>query len=204
MVSPASPSCAVICFQTAASYGSPEAMSCRSEVSGLRSATNFRTESASASSSSVSISVICWPLLLTLRADAQLIERSGAVHAGVLGQPEHALADDVALDLAGAAGYRAARRRDDRGSDRSQLVCVEPRDLVAQHVRRDVAGEAAKVGPGQLGHRAASAWRPSCLRLLAQQEREQLDCPPPGVQLRQLAPDTLVCGTVKASGEVTQ
>src|SRR5262249_55072166 len=153
MVSPARPSCAVICFQTEASYGSPEAMSCRNEVSGLRSATNLRTESASATSSSVSISVICWPLLLTLRADAQLIEGSGSVHAGVLGQPEHALADDVALDLAGAASNRAAWRRDDRGSHRSQFVRVEPGDLVAEHVGRDDSGEPSEVGPGQLRHR---------------------------------------------------
>src|ERR1700740_1788200 len=181
MVSPARPSCALICFQTAASYGSPEAMSCRSEVSGLRSATNFRTDSASASSSSVSISVICWPLLLTLRADAQLVERSGSVYARVLGQPEHALADDVALDLARAAGDRAARRRDDRGSDRSQLVSVEPGDLVAEHLGRDVSSEPAAGGPGKLRHGAAGARRPPGLRLLAQQQREQLDRPAPGI-----------------------
>src|ERR1700758_5836930 len=167
-------------------------MSCRSEVSGLRSATNFRTESASASSSSVSISVICWSLLLTLRADPQLIERSGSVYAGVLGQPEDALADDVALDLAGAAGDRAAGRPDYRSGNRSQLVRVEPGDLVAEHVGRDVSGEPAEVGPSQLRHRAARARRPPCLRLLAQQQREQLDRPSPCVQFRQLAPDALV------------
>src|SRR6266436_5751425 len=113
MVRPASPSCAVICFHTSASYGSPELIRWRSDVSGLRSATNLRTESARACSSSVSISAIGDTSLpfrcsvLALRADAQLVERGGPIDTRVLSQSEHALADDVALNLAGATGDRA-------------------------------------------------------------------------------------------------
>src|SRR5215475_15149104 len=125
MVSPASPSWADICFHTSASYGSPEEMSCRSDVSGLRSATNLRTDSASACSSEVRMSAIGslpQPSLsvLALRAHAQLVERRGAVDAGVLGQAQHSLADDVALDLAGAARDRAAGGSDDHRCDRTQ------------------------------------------------------------------------------------
>src|SRR5271169_5437358 len=140
MVSPASPSCADICFQTSASYGSPELIRCRSDVSGLRSATNLRTESASACSSSVSISAIWGSLaafrcsVLALRADAQLVKRGGPVDARVLGQAEHALADDVALDIARAAGDCAARRRNDGDRHRREFIRVEAGELVTEHV----------------------------------------------------------------------
>src|SRR5215469_6928724 len=202
MPRPASPSWAVICFHTSGSYGSPEVISCRREVSGLRSATNLRTESASACSSSVSISAICIPLLLALRAHAQLVERSGPVDTRVLGQAEHALADDVPLDLAGPAGNRVARRGDDRRRHCLQLLRIESGELVTEYVGGDIASESPEVGPGQLGYRAARTRQPASLRLLAQQQRERLHRPASGVQFGQLAPHALVARPAQARGQI--
>src|SRR5207248_8704701 len=50
-----------------------------------------------------------------LRTDAQLAEREVAVDIRLSRQAEHPLADDVALDLAGAAGDGEHRREEQRG-----------------------------------------------------------------------------------------
>ena len=44
----------------------------------------------------------------------ELVERDAAVEARLLGQAEHALADDVALDLVGAAADRERRRGEEQ------------------------------------------------------------------------------------------
>src|SRR4051812_29810479 len=51
---------------------------------------------------------------LSLGADLEIAERGVPVDLGVLGQTEHPLADEVALDLVGAAGDGAGRRRQRR------------------------------------------------------------------------------------------
>src|ERR1700722_17304979 len=89
--------------------------------SGLRSVTNRRTDSRSDCSSSVRIRLITTSLSL-LRADAELLERGFAVHAGVLGQAQHPVPGDVALDLVGAAGDGRAGHGHDRGGHGGELV----------------------------------------------------------------------------------
>src|SRR5271165_217550 len=210
MVRPARPSWAVICFHTSVSNGSPELIRCRKDVSGLRSATNLRTESASACSSSVSISAIGVPSLpfrcsvLPLRADAQLVERGRPVDTGILGQPENALADDVALDLARAARDRAAWRRDDRGCHGVQLIGVESSQLVAEDVGGHVASEPAKLRARQLRDRAARTRRTPGLCFFSQQRGEQLHGPASGVQRGQVAPHALIVGAAEPGRQVPQ
>src|SRR5439155_24400132 len=54
----------------------------------------------------------------SLCTDAQLTEGEVAVDIRFSGQAKHALADDVALDLAGTAGDAEHRREEQRGSRR--------------------------------------------------------------------------------------
>src|SRR5262245_24851039 len=64
------------------------------------SSRNSRSSGPSSSSTRSALLVV-W-----LGADLELAEGHAGVHPGLLGKAEHALADDVSLDLVGAAGDR--------------------------------------------------------------------------------------------------
>ena len=90
--------------------------------------------------------------VLGLGADLQLPERSLRVDAWLLGQPEDALADDVAHHFVGAAGNTHARSsEDDLAPGVGAPLAAVGSQLGAEHVGNEVSDALQQLGRRQLG-----------------------------------------------------
>src|SRR6266542_642998 len=112
-----SPSSCAICFQTASSYPSVVSMRRRTSDEGDLASMNLRTASRSCSCSSENAKFIVSP--------------SGS---RLTREPEHPLADDVALDLAGPGvdGLGPARHEDARQVAELVVLAGRPLDEIRQ------------------------------------------------------------------------
>src|SRR5213593_482880 len=192
MIRPASPSCSASSVQTSGSYPRSVAICARTASSSLCSARNARIVARSSSCSSVNVksSAIGYPPYGSSLACGSLSAPFGRllrprnvfpwqvlVDARLAGQAQHALAEDVAHDLRGAALDRVRARAQEPvfglvlealrsvGRRLAQLVArVEREPARAEHVDRGLPKVFVDLGHRELVDRALRAGVAGLLR----------------------------------------